>query len=97
MWSLLLNFLNYAMGKVFRALVIKFVVYSVIIAVVAGLAAFIFEQVLNVNFLGLKNMIGGLPDGLLFFMVYFQFHIGLPLVFGAAIAKFTIRRIPVIG
>lgn len=97
MWSLLVAFLNLAMVQVIRAAVIKFVIFSAIVLAVAGLAVFVFNALVNFDILGLNNMLAALPDGLLFFLAVFQFHIGLPVIFGALIARFTIRRIPLIG
>ena len=57
----------------------------------------VLSYLVDIDFLGLQNMLSALPDGLVFFLTLFQFHVGMPLIFGAAVAKFAIRRIPVIG
>lgn len=97
MWVFLTTFLNYALGHVFRAVVIKFVLFSAIVIVVAGLALLALEYLIDVNFVGLGNLINGLPPGLMYFLVVLQFHLGVPLLIGALITRFAIRRLPVIG
>ena len=97
MWSLLISFGNWFIMNVLRVAVIKFTVFSAIAMVVAALAAYIFNALVNIDLLTFGNMLESLPDGILYFLTVFQVHVGIPMFLGALVARFTIRRLPVVG
>lgn len=97
MWVLLVNFFNFAMGWILRGAVIKFFFFTAIVLLIAGLVGLVFNLLANVDFAGLSTLVSNLPPGLLWFLHVFQFHIGMPLMLGALLTRFAIRRIPVIG
>lgn len=97
MWLLLVNFLNHAMVQVFRAAIVKFVIFTAIALLVAALAVAVFNELVNIDLFGFSNMLSSLPDGILYFLDVFQFAVGIPMLLGAFVARFTIRRLPVIG
>jgi len=97
MWVLLVQFLNYASTFLFRSVVIKFVMFTALVLLIAALASIVFNYIANLDIFGLNTLLNGLPDGLIYFLVVFQFHIGIPLMIGGLVTRFAIRRIPVIG
>jgi Protein of unknown function (DUF2523) len=83
---------------IFREILIKFAVLTGMMAVVVFLVPF------AVNYLGgfvdstsLSNAFNSLPGGLLWLLAYFRLDYGLPLLISAAVSRFLIRRLPVIG
>jgi len=97
MWGFFVNFLNYAIGVVFRASLLKFIAVTAIVALIAALASSVFAYLQQIDFIGLENLYRGIPPSVKFFAVYFQAHIGIPLLISAAIVRFSIRRLPVVG
>ena len=97
MWLLLTNFLTFAMAAVFRSAVIKFVIFTAVVLLIAALVLIVFNYLANIDIFGLNNLLRNLPDGLLYFLTVFQFHLGVPMMLGAFLTRFAIRRVPVIG
>ena len=97
MWDILKSAWNYAFGWIFRGAVIKFTILGAIYYVIAWIA----EQVLSVldisPLTGLQTVINAIPSGVLWMLGIFRFDVGLPLILGAMLTKFLIRRIPLIG
>jgi hypothetical protein len=60
--------------------------------VVALIPAYVMEG--NTN---LVNFVNSLPSGVLYFLELSQIQYGLPLVVGAYLARFAVRRIPFFG
>lgn len=86
------------LGWLFRAVVVKFVVLSVCVAVFALFVPWAVEQL--APFLGvqsLTDMFASFPPGLWWFLDGARLDVGLPLVFAAWVTRFLIRRLPVIG
>ena len=46
---------------------------------------------------GLQSALSGIPEGILYFLGVFKLDVGIPLILGAMLTKFLIRRIPIIG
>lgn len=83
---------------IFRTVVIKFVILSALFAVVGFLVPYAVGHMagfLNVD--SLTSAFAGLPSGVVYFLDFFQVPFGLPLLISAYIARFLIRRMPVIG
>lgn len=97
MWLLLTNFLTFSMAAVFRSAVIKFVIFTAVVLLIAALVLIVFNYLANIDIFGLNNLLRNLPDGLLYFLTVFQFHLGVPMMLGAFLTRFAIRRVPVIG
>tara|TARA_B100000530_G_C15933271_1_gene477902 strand:- start:1268 stop:1561 length:294 start_codon:yes stop_codon:yes gene_type:complete len=97
MWLLLQSFGTWFLQHVLRVAVIKFAVFTVITILLAGLASYIFNSLVNIDLEAFRNMLGSLPPGLLYFLSVFQVHVGIPLMLAAFVARFAIRRIPFIG
>jgi hypothetical protein len=82
----------------FREVVIKFLVFTAVIALV------VFLSPVVVGFLGdfispgfLTNSFSGIPSEVWFFLDFFRLDYGVPLVVSAYVSRFLIRRMPVIG
>lgn len=85
-------------GWVFREVVVKFVVFSAVFALVAYFAP---KAVAIIQpFIGggsLSSAFAGLGSNVWFFLDFFRLDLGAPLLISAFIARFLIRRLPVIG
>lgn len=97
MYGILVSAFNYLLGWVFRGLVIKFIILSAIYYVVTWIAESVLNQLDISPLTGLQTVIDALPDGILFFMGVFRFDVGIPLILGAMLTAFIIRRLPIIG
>jgi hypothetical protein len=85
-------------GFVFRELVVKFVVFTAVFALVGLLSPIAIGYLgshLSTSSLG--NSFAGLSPGVWFFLDAFQLPYGVPLLISAWVARFLIRRLPVIG
>lgn len=83
---------------IFREIVIKFAVLTGLFAVLA----FVIPKAIDLlgPWLGtssLSNAFSGLGSGVWFFLDFFQLGYGVPLLISAAVTRFLIRRLPVIG
>jgi hypothetical protein len=83
---------------VFRAVVIKFVALTAVFAVM--FAAIPLAQQFLAPFVSsgpLYSAFSGLPAGVWFFLDFYNLGFGVPLIISAYVARFLIRRLPVIG
>lgn len=81
-----------------REIVVKFVIFTAIFALVAFLVPKAVSYLLP--FIGtgsLSSAFGGLDSGVWFFLDFFGLSFGVPLLISAWVARFLIRRLPVIG
>lgn len=83
---------------VFRDVVVKFVVFAAIFALVAFLVPKVIGYLGNfINPGGLNSAFGAVGPGVWFFLDFFQLGYGVPLLISAWVSRFLIRRLPVIG
>jgi hypothetical protein len=81
-----------------RTVVIKFVVLAGIVGAVSFLVPIAINYIGNfTSTTGLTAAFAALPDGVQFMALYFRIDYGLPLLISATVARFLIRRLPVIG
>lgn len=83
---------------IYREVVVKFVIFTAIFSVIAFLVPYV-ESLLS-NFVSssiLNSAFSSIPPGIWWFLDLFQINFGLPLVIAAFVARFLIRRLPVIG
>lgn len=81
-----------------REVVVKFVVFSALFAVVSFLVPYAIEFLgALVDAGGLTNAFAGITPGMWYFLDLFRLDIGLPLCISALCSGFLIRRLPVIG
>lgn len=81
-----------------REVIVKFVVFSAIFALVAFLVPYAIGYLGDfISPGGFTGAFSGLSSGLWWFLDLFRVDYGLPLAISAYIARFLIRRLPVIG
>lgn len=95
MFGILVSALNMAMGFILRTVIIKFFIffalYFIVQAFVPVLASLLPK---STDIAGLFN---ALPDSVWYFINLFMVTEGIKLMFSALLARFIIRRIPLIG
>jgi len=83
---------------IFRGVVVKFVILMGIFAVMAiVIPAAISFLAPFVGVTSLSSSFGGIDSGVWWFLDMFALDYGLPLLISAHVARFLIRRLPVIG
>lgn len=85
-------------GFLIREVVVKFVIFTAVFALVAFLVPKAIAYL--TPFLGLGSLssaFGNLAPGIWFFLDFFNLAFGVPLLISAFVARFLIRRLPVIG
>lgn len=98
MWPFLQAFLGSSASYFLRAVVIKFVMFTAIAALVLAVVPYIAEKINSFAISNLGNdFVSLLPSGAIWFFALFRFDIGLPMIFSAMFVRFAIRRIPGIG
>lgn len=83
---------------VFREVLIKFVLFTSIIAVVVWLVPKAVGYLLP--FIGVGNLTAAFSQfdsGVWFWLDFFRLNVGVPLLISAYVSRFLIRRLPVIG
>lgn len=97
MVGIIISAVNFVLGWIFRGVVVKFIILSAIYYVVTWIAEAVLNQLDISPLTGLQGVIDALPAGILWFMAVFRFDVGLPLILGAYLTAFIIRRLPIIG
>lgn len=83
---------------IFREVVIKFAVFTALFVVLAFLIPKAIGLVSPwIGTSGLTSAFAGLGSGVWYFLDFFQLGYGVPLLISAAVTRFLIRRLPVIG
>lgn len=83
---------------VFRAVVVKFVLLTGVMAVVAFLVPVAIGYIGNWLEVGaLNSAFSGLPASVWWWLDIMELGYGLPLLISAAVTRFLIRRLPFIG
>lgn len=95
MFGILTSAFNAALGFVFRQVIVKFIVLFAIYFVIQTFAAVLSNFIPNPS--NLVGALSNIPAGIWFFLDLCAFSQGVPLVISAAVYRFLIRRIPVIG
>lgn len=95
---MMLNILAPLVSWIFRGIVVKFVILTAIYAVMAVLIPKAIELVApNISSSGLTSAFSGLGSDVWFYLDFFALGYGIPLILSAAVARFLIRRLPLIG
>jgi len=81
-----------------REIVVKFVVFSAVFALVAFFVPFAVTFLApHIGVGSLSSAFSGLGAGVWYFVDFLNLGYGLPLVISAFVARFLIRRLPLIG
>lgn len=97
MYGILVSAANFLLGWVFRGVVIKFAILTALYYVITWIAESVLNQLDISPLNNLQTVMQGLPQGVLWAMGVFKFDVGLPLLLGAMLTAFLIRRLPIIG
>lgn len=100
MWGLLLAWMNTAFVWLFRAVVIKFVLFTAVMLLLVPLMEKLMGFFINngQNPIGnLGYIFGTLPLDVSWFMGIVRLDVGIPLMLGAYVTAFFIRRLPFVG
>lgn len=95
MYGLIVSAFNFVLGFVFRALVIKFLVFTALFLIVSEFVPVVLNMLPGST--NLVELINQLPDSVWYFMNLFAVVTGIKIVISAFLTRFIIRRIPVIG
>lgn len=86
---------NYLLAFVLRLSPIKFVVMLVLYLIFTVLMDMVFS--LFPNWFSLNGVLNSIPTGAWWFLDMIGFDYGAPLIIGAWVTRFLIRRIPFVG
>lgn len=95
MFGILLSAGNFLLGFVFRQAVVKFVILFALFFIIEAFASVLSNFIPKPS--DLTGALSGLSSGMWWFLDLFGFSVGAPLVVTAAVYRFLIRRIPMIG
>ncbi|MFN7505494.1 MAG: DUF2523 family protein [Limnobacter sp.] len=94
----MLSILFSALSWLVKGTVVKAVAASAIFGLVAVLVPFVTNLILPfISATFLNDAFANTDSGVWFFLDLFRLDFGLPLLISAAVTKFLIRRIPIIG
>lgn len=83
---------------IFRGVVLKFVILTALYAVLVVIVPMgISLAAPHIGITSLNNAFLGLGSDVWFYLDFFALGYGLPLILSAFVARFLIRRLPVIG
>lgn len=97
MFGILVSAGRFILTYILQGAIIKFVILTALYYVVAWIGEAVLSQLDISPLTGLQTLLDSLPPGILFFMGVFRFDVGLPLILGAMLTGFVIRRLPIIG
>lgn len=95
MYPIIVAALNGLLGFVFRAALIKFVVFTALLAIVVGFMPLIAS--LLPDAVSLAPAFNAIPASVWFFLDMFKVGFGLQAMATAYGTRFIIRRLPVVG
>lgn len=97
MYGILFSAFNAMLGWVFRGLVVKFVIFTILFMIVSSFISYIVSSNVLPNFANVQNMASSIPSSVAYLFQIFQIWTGVGMIITAYIARFMIRRIPIIG
>ena len=94
MLKVLFKMISFLLGGAVLKFIMVMMIYGVVVVLGPVVAAIVASAI---DLSGLTSSFASLPSGVWFFVDYFRVDVGLPVVLAACVAKFTIRRIPLVG
>jgi len=89
---------GWALSWATRAVVVKSIVMTGVFALVSFFVPFVVSKLVAfINPSLLTSAFASIPPGVWWFLDAFALNLGLPLLLSAFVARFLIRRLPVIG
>lgn len=95
MYGILVSALNTALGFILKGIIVKFVLFFGLYYVVSEFIEYLSTKL--PTFSGLPAELSEMPSGLWYFLDLFQISPGISICISAALLRFMIRRIPLIG
>lgn len=95
MFAILVSAFNSVLAYLLRGVVLKFVLFTALFFAVKELFSVVANRLPQSG--QVAELFNQLPDGMWYFIYYFQADVGIPLVFSALFTRFIIRRLPIIG
>lgn len=93
----MLSLFNSLLSWIFRISTIKFVVFGALGLLLAPLMELLMSLVDTSGLSSISGMVSGLPNDIKFYLLLFRLDYGAPILIAAALTKFFIRRLPVVG
>lgn len=97
MFGILVSAFNFVLGFVLRAVLVKALVFFALFFVVTGFVAVLASSGLLPDAASLSGSLSGIPSTVWYFLDLFAVGYAFKVVIAAMVAKFIIRRIPLIG
>lgn len=97
MWGILLSGIWKICAWIFRGVVVKFIILSAIYYVVKWIGEAVLSQLDISSLTGMQSVLDSIPNDILFFLGVFRLDVGIPLILGAMLTAFIIRRLPLVG
>ena len=96
-WGVFRSTINYALKFVYSVTAMKAVIFTAMYWIFKTIWDYALQLVASVSLDSLGQSVASIPAGALYFILVFRIDVGLPMILGAFIVRFTIRRLPVIG
>lgn len=97
MFGIVLSALNVVLGFVFKSVIVKFTTFFALWFITTEFIAVLQSVGILPTAAELNASLSGLPATTWYFLDLFAVSQGMQLVLSASVARFIIRRIPVIG
>lgn len=97
LFSWLGSLLWQAVNWIFRLNIVKFIAFGAVFVVLEVLRPLLDQLVQSAGLETIGQAFGGLPNDVRFYLAVFKVDVGVPLVVAAALTRFFIRRLPVVG
>jgi hypothetical protein len=98
-YAILISAFNFILGWLLRAVVLKFIIFTSMFAVLSLFIPIMVNWMLNAGVSGsaLSTSMSNITPEVWYFLDYFQVGYGLPLVLSGYMTRFLIRRLPKAG
>lgn len=97
MFGIILSALNVLLGFLIRSVIVKFVIFFGLFFITTEFIQVLASAGILPNATSVSTSLGSIPSGVWYFLDLFNVSAGIPIIFSAYVARFIIRRIPVIG